>query len=152
MRRDDREIASRLEMESILREATVCRIGLCDGGVPYIVPVLFGYRDGSLYFHSAPEGRKIDLLKGNSTVCFEIDVHSEVLRKPGGACRWGLRYRSVMGLGDACILQDRCKKVEGLNTIVEHYGGAAQDYADDVLRRVSVIQLRIRQMTGKRSD
>jgi nitroimidazol reductase NimA-like FMN-containing flavoprotein (pyridoxamine 5'-phosphate oxidase superfamily) len=55
MRRNDREIASRAEIKAILDEAQVCRIGLADEHGPYIVPVCFGYEDGALYIHSAPE-------------------------------------------------------------------------------------------------
>ncbi len=58
MRRDDREITDLLEIESILYHAIVCRIGLTDGNEPYVVPVSFGYEEGTIYFHSAPEGKK----------------------------------------------------------------------------------------------
>ena len=58
MRRKDREITDRAEIEAILNEAMVCRIGLADGGEPYVVPLCFGYEDGSVYIHSAPEASK----------------------------------------------------------------------------------------------
>ena len=58
MRRKDREITDRAEIEAILNEAMVCRIGLADGGEPYVVPLSFGYEDGSVYIHSAPEASK----------------------------------------------------------------------------------------------
>lgn len=58
MRRKDREITDRAEIESILNEAMVCRIGLADGGDPYVVPLSFGYEDGSVSIHSAPEASK----------------------------------------------------------------------------------------------
>jgi nitroimidazol reductase NimA-like FMN-containing flavoprotein (pyridoxamine 5'-phosphate oxidase superfamily) len=58
MRRKDREITDRAEMESILNEAMVCRIGLADGGEPYVVPLSFGYENGAVYIHSAPEASK----------------------------------------------------------------------------------------------
>ena len=44
MRRKDREITERAEIEAILREAQVCRIALADDDGPYIVPMSFGYR------------------------------------------------------------------------------------------------------------
>ena len=50
---------------------------MTDGGVPYIVPLNYGYEyaDGELtfYFHSAKEGRKLEILKKNPTVCLELD-------------------------------------------------------------------------------
>ena len=58
MRRIDREITDFVEIESILNDASVCRIGLVDGSEPYIVPVCFGYSDGRIYIHSAIFGEK----------------------------------------------------------------------------------------------
>ena len=65
MRRKDREITDWHEIEAILAEAMVCRIGLADESTPYVVPVSFGYDDGSLYIHSAPDGKKLALLTKN---------------------------------------------------------------------------------------
>jgi nitroimidazol reductase NimA-like FMN-containing flavoprotein (pyridoxamine 5'-phosphate oxidase superfamily) len=58
-------------------------------GQPYIVPVCFGYDDGTLYFHSATAGRKLDVLRKNNAVCVEFDVDCEVV-KAENACKWGI--------------------------------------------------------------
>jgi hypothetical protein len=58
VRRKDREITDRAEIEAILNETLVCRIGLADDDGPYIVPLSFGYEDGAVYIHSAPEASK----------------------------------------------------------------------------------------------
>jgi hypothetical protein len=63
MIRTDREITDLSEIESILNNAMVCRIGMADAGEPYIVPVCFGYMDGKIYLHSAMSGKKITLLE-----------------------------------------------------------------------------------------
>ena len=65
MRRKEKEIKDKKEIEQIFKEAHVCRLGMVDGKIPYIVPMNFGYRDNILYFHSALSGRKIDILKNN---------------------------------------------------------------------------------------
>jgi nitroimidazol reductase NimA-like FMN-containing flavoprotein (pyridoxamine 5'-phosphate oxidase superfamily) len=80
VRRKNREIADRTEIESILHEATVCRIGLSDGGVPYVVPVRFGYEDGAVSIHPAPEGKKIALVEKNPRCCFEVDICDRIVR------------------------------------------------------------------------
>ncbi len=92
MRRDDREITNCLEIESILHHAIVCRIGLADGDEPYIVPVSFGYEDRTIYFHSAPEGKKISMLKKNSRCCFEVDQCDNVI-SADRPCDWSMRYQ-----------------------------------------------------------
>jgi hypothetical protein len=62
MRRTDKEIINRREINTVLSKATVCRIGLIDRDFPYIVPLNFGYKNNCLYFHSAPIGKKIEII------------------------------------------------------------------------------------------
>lgn len=151
MRRKDRGITDHAEIEAILDEAMVCRIGLADGGQPYIVPLSFGYEDGSVYIHSAPEGKKIALLEKNPRCCFEVDICDRVIRgdKP---CSWGMRYRSVIGYGRAAILTDTKEKRHGLNCIMRHYHGGTHEFSDNDTASVTVIRIRIESMTGKKHD
>ena len=79
MRRKDKEIADKKEIESIIERANVCRIGLSENNLPYVVPVNFGYKNNNIYFHSAPMGKKIDILKKNNNICFEIDIDHTLL-------------------------------------------------------------------------
>lgn len=77
MRRKDCEITDKNTIFDIMRRCDAVRIGMVDGeGYAYIVPVNFGMeiRDGtcSLFFHSAVAGKKIQLLKENSKVSFQI--------------------------------------------------------------------------------
>jgi nitroimidazol reductase NimA-like FMN-containing flavoprotein (pyridoxamine 5'-phosphate oxidase superfamily) len=58
MRRTDKEIINRREIDTVLSKATVCRIGLVDNNVAYIVPLNFDYKNNCLYFHSASLGKK----------------------------------------------------------------------------------------------
>jgi nitroimidazol reductase NimA-like FMN-containing flavoprotein (pyridoxamine 5'-phosphate oxidase superfamily) len=149
MRRKDREITDRADIEAVLNEATVCRIALADGGVPYIVPLSFGYEDGSVYIHSAPEGKKIAMLEKNPRCCFEVDICDQVIRdeKP---CSWGIRYRSVIGSGRAEILNGSEEKRHGLNCIMQHYGGGTHEFSEHDLGSVAVIRITIESMTGKK--
>ena len=151
MRRKDREITDRAEIDAVLGEATVCRIGLVDGGVPYVIPVSYGYEDGSVYFHSAPEGKKITLLEKNPRCCFEVDICDGIIRgeRP---CSWGMRYRSVIGYGMAEILKGPEEKRQGLNCIVNHYGGGTFEFSEQDLGPVTVIRIAVESMTGKKHD
>ncbi|HSQ93766.1 MAG TPA: pyridoxamine 5'-phosphate oxidase family protein [Methanoregula sp.] len=149
MRREDRMITDRTAIEAILNEATVCRIGLADGGEPYVVPVCFGYEDGALYLHSAPDGKKIALLEKNPSCCFEVDICDQVIRGDC-PCSWGMRYRSVIGYGRAAILNDPAEKRHGLNCIMRHYHGGTHEFSDRDIRSVAVIRIAIGSMTGKK--
>lgn len=153
MRRAEREITDRAAMDAVIRGAQVCRLGLVDGDAPYVVPLCFGYDGQALYFHSSPEGRKMDLLRRHPRVCFEFDQCEGVLPGPD-ACRCGVRYRSVMGVGRAEILEDPEAKRRGLALLMAQYGAGpagATAFPEAALARTAVIRVTIEHLTGKQS-
>lgn len=148
MRRAEREIKDREAIEDILRRATVCRLAVCDGQVPYVVPLSFGFEDDRLYFHSAREGRKIEVIEANPQVCFEVDVDQEVV--PGDIpCTWTVRYRSVIGFGQARLLEDVAQKKRALDIILSHYGRGPFEYPEGAFDEVAVVEVEIESLTGK---
>jgi hypothetical protein len=150
MRRQEREIRDEAEIQEILEKGLVCRLGLYDGLYPYVVPLNYGYRNGCMFFHSAREGRKIDILKKNGRVCIEVDIDSRIVR--GDApCRWAAKYRSVIGFGRARIVDDEAEKKAALEIIMAHYGGQGGEYDEKSLQRTCVIEVVIENMTGKQS-
>jgi len=82
MRRKDREITTLGEIEQVIRKAIVCHLGLVDNNEAYVVPVNFGYERNAIYFHSALEGRKVNVIRRNDKVCFELK--SDMLSKIRG--------------------------------------------------------------------
>lgn len=150
MRRSEREIRDRGAIESILERATVCRVAFSHDNLPYIVPLNFGYADNCLYFHSAPEGKKIEIIKQNSSVCFEVDVDVELV-EGGKACDWTVRYRSVVGFGKAFLVDDPKEKRRALDIIVGHYSDKSYEYPDEEINNVAVVKVEIESMTGKQS-
>ena len=151
MRRKDREIEDKELMESIIRRAPVCRIGLSEYDVPYIVPLTFGYKDNFLYFHSAKEGKKIDLIRKNNNVCFEIDIAHEVVEGKN-PCDWSMKYCSVIGFGKAFLVEDHEEKKRALDIIMEHYAGKAPfEYPEKTVNNIAIIKVKIESMTGKKS-
>ncbi|UCG38059.1 MAG: pyridoxamine 5'-phosphate oxidase family protein [bacterium] len=150
MRRTDRQIRDNIDLESILRSARICHLSMVDDGRPYVVPLNFGYEDGALYFHSAPEGRKIDVLGRNPDVCFSIIAEHELVTNER-ACSWTARFRSVTGTGKASILTDRQEKEKGLTILMSQYSNCEFDFSKENLDRVVVIKVRVEGMTGKSS-
>lgn len=153
MRRKDREITDRERILGIMASCSCCRLGLIDGDEPYIVPLNFGFEteEGNLvlYFHSASEGRKIDLIPRQSAVAFEMDTGH---RLDGGedACSYTFFYECVMGTGRIGIVDDREGKKHGLGIIMEHYAGRRTwDYDDSLLDRVSVLKLEVETISCK---
>ena len=150
MRRKDKEITDKAELESILNEAYVCRIALCSDNIPYIVPMNFAYKNNFLYMHSFPEGKKIDLINKNSNVCFEAETKNEIV-KSDSACSWGMKFMSVIGSGTASIVADEAQKIEALNIIMEKYSGKSDWEFSDSMDKIAVIKIQVKEMSGKKS-
>jgi nitroimidazol reductase NimA-like FMN-containing flavoprotein (pyridoxamine 5'-phosphate oxidase superfamily) len=148
LRREDRRITDRSVLQDILRTAKVCHLGLALGGVPYVVPLCYGAGEDCIYVHSAPEGRKMTMLRQNPRVCVEIEEAGETIPAPL-ACGWELEYRSVIIDGTAEILSDPEDKRRGLACIMENVGAPAETLPDAALERVAVIRIRIHAISGK---
>ena len=152
MRRNEREIADPDEINYILKSGIICRLALSVDDVPYIVPLNYGVEFSNplkLYFHCAPEGRKLEMLRKNKRVCFEIEVDTEIV---GGkkACDWSMNYKSVIGCGKVEIITDKSQMVHGLDILMKHYAGEGDfSYSPKLLDRMYMLKLTVESMTGK---
>ncbi|MHB9096325.1 MAG: pyridoxamine 5'-phosphate oxidase family protein [Syntrophales bacterium] len=152
MRRANREIKEPNAVRAIMEEASVCRIGLSDDGMPYVVPMNFGLGENCLYLHCAAEGRKLDIIRRNDRVCFEMDLFRELVRGES-ACGCSVRYESVIGVGRAVIVEEAAEKRAALDRIMEHYDEKGSfTYQDDVLAKTTVIRIAIESLTAKRRE
>jgi uncharacterized protein len=152
MRKVNQEIKDERVLSEILSGGSICRVAMLDGDLPYIVPVNYGYSDGALYIHSAPEGKKIDLLGKDNRVCFEVEHSPEVI-KGKRACDWTTRYRSVVGYGTIEILSDKKSKQEGLKAVMAQHGAPElTDFSPKSLDRMVILKLTITSLTGKQSS
>ena len=151
MRRKDKEITDEEFIYSLLKRAKVLRLGLSDNNMPYIVPLNFGIKENHLYFHSVKKGKKIDILKKNRNVCFEIDLDSK-FKEAEKPCEHGTDYYSVIGFGVVVFIEDLKEKKEALNVIIEHYTGKLDnELIDSMIKRVSVFKVVISEISGKKS-
>lgn len=151
MRRKDKEIKDIAEIESVICQSMVCRLAMADKNRPYMVPLCFGYKDHTLYFHSAGQGKKIDVLKKNNLVCFEFDIDYEPI-KSDNACDWGMKYKSVIGFGTASFIEDFESKCRALDIITQHYSGESFDFPEAKIKNTVIIKVNIEHMTGKYSE
>lgn len=155
MRRKDREITDPEEIAAVIGRCDVCRVGMADGGLPYVVPMNFGFeaKGGSVtfYLHCAGEGRKIDILKKNPAVCVELDCGHRLI-SGDTACAYSMEFESVIASGRAEFLTDRREKLGALTRIMSHYAEGAETLPFDerMVDAVSVIRIRAGQISGKR--
>lgn len=151
MRRKENEITDRAEIEEIIARADVCRLGLCDGDRPYVLPLCFGYEAGVVYFHCAAEGTKLDLIARNPNACVEWAIDTEMVVSDT-ACKCSVRYRSVIAFGRASVVTDPDAKRRALDVLMSRYTDGAFDYPEKSLARTAVIRVDVESMTGKRSS
>lgn len=130
--------------------ALVCRLAMCDQTRPYIVPLCFGYQDSALFFHSATEGKKLDLVRANPNVCFEFDIDTQVL-PAAQPCGWSMRYRSVVGWGTASLIEQLDEKRRAMTVIMRQYTAGPVSFSDRALLEIAVVRVQVERMTGKRS-
>ena len=153
MRRSDREITNLEDILAIMRRCEVCRLALNDGGWPYIVPLSFGMEEWGgclrLFFHSALEGRKTELLRADPRAAFEMDCSLRLDYDAGrGYCT--CYYESVMGRGRVRILEEDEKR-HGLDALMRHYHpGQGAWFSTAALPRTLVFALDVEEITGKR--
>lgn len=154
MRRQDKEITDKNEIEEILAIAMVGRLGTCAHGIPYIIPVNFTYdkETSGIFLHCANEGRKLDNIRANRNVCFEVeDVKNIIVKQP--TCGSSVAYRSVIVFGSIEILTDREAKDKALQRLADKYApqNPKVPFTEAMLNRTNVLKIEIEKMTGKRS-
>ncbi len=149
MRRAEREIAEQTEVEAILERAPVLFVALRDEPAPYVIPVSFGYEEGTLYVHSAPRGSKLDLIARDPHVGFSACADYALVRGDA-ACDCGVRASSVVGTGVARVVTDEREKLLGLDAIMRHYGEGRPVYRQETLARTCLVAIAVRRMRGKR--
>jgi len=142
-----------LEIEEILKEQKVGRLATLNlNGYPYVTPVHFVYENNCIYIHGLSKGQKIDNIKNNSNVCFEVEEMLGLIldEKP---CDVNTAYKSVIILGNAKLVEGE-KKVEALKAVVSKYTPhlANIPFSENMLKATSVIEIEIVEATGKRYE
>lgn len=137
-------------IETLLSDAPYLRLGLCKNDKPYIVPISFGYKNRVIYLHSSKTGTKMDILRSNTNVCFEVDYVHKTLHGDH-PCSYNVKYQSIVGFGTAAILEDEQDRKEGLKTIIDHYHTEGYFIDDLDMSRVAVIRIDIEELHGKQN-
>jgi len=151
MRRDDKQITNRLEIDEIIKKSDVCRLAFAKDNIPYITPVSFGYDGKSIFVHTAKTGKKIEFIKENNLVCFEFDADVKTIGDEEIPCKWTSAYRSVIGYGRIIELINHQEKVSAINQIMLHYSGKEWDFEESMLKSVKLWKIEIEKISGKKS-
>lgn len=156
MRRSEREITQRDKLLELLDKCRVMHLGLTDGTAPYVVPLHFGWEEKegeiTLYFHSAPEGRKMDCVRRNPSCFIAVTGDTRVIGN-AEACGWTAAFESLMMEGEADILVSDEERKHGLDILMRHCGYRGEPrYNAPALAVTAVCRIRVKSITGKRRD
>ena len=154
MRRKDREVSDVSEIKEIIELCRTCHVAMIDEKTPYVLPLSFGYEltDGelTLYFHSAKEGRKLDILKKNNAVCFEMCCEGEPVFAAETPCNSGYYFSCVHGFGEAEFIEDTADKCRALSLIMHRQAGLNIEFNAEQASSVCVFKIVSRDFTAKR--
>ena len=151
MRRKEKQITERKEIDAVIHASTVCRMAMARGDQPYVVPLSFGYDGRSVYIHTAAEGKKIDFVEANPSVCLEFEHQIQVISDDNKACNWSFSFQSVIGFGTISELQDAGEKEKGLNHIMRHYSDKQWSYNPKAVAKTRVWKIDFESLDGKKS-
>jgi len=152
MRRKDKEILDGASLGNILKAAEYVTIAMCSDDEPYLVSLSHGYDEqrNCLYFHSAKEGKKLEILKANNRIWGQALLdhgYSE------GNCTH--LYASVHFSGKAYIVQDPCEQRHALETMIRQLDKDPETLIERMIPKdmspAIVGRIDIDYMTGKKS-
>lgn len=150
MRRKEKEVTSREWMMEVLEKGVWMDFAMVGkDGWPYIVPLNYGFKDNFIIIHGAREGKKIDLLRENNKIAFNLSIDTEVVRNKDNPAEFSMKYRSVSGQGVASFIEDLDEKKEALKILMRQYDGPTEPMPEGVLKATAVIKIQITEMTGK---
>lgn len=147
-----REITLQSALEDIIARCEYCSMAMIDqNNHPYVLPMNFGYADGVVYLHSAPEGKKVDILRNNKRVCLAFSTDHELRRQNDDvACSYSMKYRSVLIYGKVEFIDDPTEKRRVLNILMKQYTGRDNfNYNDPAIKNVLVYKVAAEKMEGR---
>jgi nitroimidazol reductase NimA-like FMN-containing flavoprotein (pyridoxamine 5'-phosphate oxidase superfamily) len=158
MRRKDKEVQDSDVVLDVLSRGEVLHLAMIAAdGSPYVVPLSYAARPGTwgspleglrLFVHGAGAGKKIDALRKDPRVCFEVAVDVETIRAQK-ACDFSVRYRCVIGTGRAAFLVDPGARARALSLIAERYVGPGTVVPEGEAERIAIIEIAVESVSCK---
>ena len=142
------------QMEKLLNKQQIGHFATVnEDGRPYVTPMHYAYLNGKIYMHGLPLGQKLDNLKKNPCVGFEVQKCGKfkLAKNPKTACNVNTEYESVIITGTAEVIQDFDIKEAALWAIVKKYVPELETLPmpANAIKGVAVIEITIEAMTGK---
>jgi len=148
MKRKDREKDAAFALE-VLRDCEYAVLATANpDGTPYCIPVSPALIGSSIYFHCAPEGRKIDNINNNNSVCITCAGRTKLIPE-----KFSIEYESAVAFGKCVIIAEEAEKVSALLAICEKYANNKltefETAINKSLRETCICRIDIETITGK---
>lgn len=154
MRRKDKEMTNVDEIKAILKRVRYVTLAMCANNEPYLVSLSHGYDDqeNRIYFHCAPEGKKIDILKTNNRVWGQALIDRGYVQ---GACDH--LYTTVHFMGRVTFVNDVGEKEHALKTMIRQLDDNPEELIKKQLlpqsvQKISIGRIDIEYMSGKKAE
>ena len=154
MTRRELEITDLAEIRKILETAKIIHVALVDNGMPYLIPMNYGFTmsdsgELEIFMHSGTKGYKLDVIRQNPVCCFEIEC--DVTPFEGKvACQYGTSYSSIIGRGEIEIFSDPSDKKHAMKTFMKSQTGRDFEFSDKMLTAVELMRINVSEFTAKR--
>lgn len=170
MRRKDREMSREFGIETI-DKSPYGVVSMIDGDVPYGLPLSIVRSENKLYFHSAKDGKKVNILSKNSKVSIafvgEVNVPEnytkeeldEIVKDESKArllisSVFTTEFESTIVSGRVKLIEDKDEKIRAMKLICEKYTPTKMEYIDMAIKaglnRTNLYSLEIEDITSKR--
>ena len=153
MTRRELEVTELSEKKAILDKCKILHLGLVDDGMPYIVPMNFGYlMEGeklTLIMHCAVKGYKLDVIAKNPVCCFEMECDVQPFEGEK-ACQYGTAYESLMGRGEVHVVTDVQEKIDLMTAFMSSQTGKYFEFNDKLVSIVTMLKVDVSEYTAKR--
>lgn len=146
------EITDKAEIEEILKSVPICHIAVVDNKMPYVFPMNFGYENNTIYIHSAPTGKKIEIFKKSNAVSISMEKDSVLnIRHKDVACSYSMKFRSIIIFGKVEFIEDFDEKIYALNLIMRQYTNRDDfTYNAPAVNGVAVMKIKIEKLTARK--
>lgn len=147
----NRPAKSQEEILDIINRCKWCHVAMADpSGMPYVIPMNFGFQNDVIYIHGAQEGKKSEILRHNPNVCIHFSLDHELrYQSESVACSWSMKYRSVLCYGKVGFIQDPEEKTSAMNLIMARFTDQKFHYNPPSLREVNVMQIPVERYEGR---
>lgn len=145
-------IEEREFIETTIKQCKECFVGMIDtDGLPYVIPMNFGYKNDVIYLHSGPDASSVKNITANPNVCITFCTDNKLTHQNEEvACSYRIQGSSVICRGKVSFEEDYEAKVEALNILMQQYTNRPFKYSEPAIKNVKIWKVEIDKVSGKK--